>query len=360
MEHIFSAFHTNIQVKSIEPFGAGLINDTYRVVNNDPLGQDFLLQRINHEVFKDAKGLMHNMELVTRHLSHKISTSSKLQGSCETLRISPTKNGSSYYEDIDGNFWRAVEFLKGYKSYDYVETPEQAYQGAQAFGQFMLLLNDFPVHELKETIPGFHDIIKRLVTFKEVVASTKKTDRVKECKKEIQFVLDQADQMCEIEKLRKSGKIKDRVTHNDTKFNNVLLKEDFSSHCVIDLDTVMPGIVHYDFGDGVRTCSSTAKEDEKDLNLVDVDMEKLKGFAQGFIETSKAVLDPLEIEYLALSAPLLAYIMGVRFLTDYLAGDVYYKIKHESHNLERARNQLRFTKTMTDRLSDISVIIKFV
>ncbi|WP_422360551.1 phosphotransferase enzyme family protein [Reichenbachiella sp.] len=359
MEHVFGAFDAPIQVKSIEPFGGGLINDTFRVRNKEEGGDGFLLQRINHEIFKDVTGLMHNMELVTEFLNEKIS-SSKLQGTCETLQIIPTKNGTSFFQDENGNFWRVVKFLKGYQSYDYVETPDQAYQGAKAFGQFMLLLDNFPVQNLKETIPSFHDIIKRLDTFNEVVSSVEKSDRVKACKKEIRYVNDLAEQMSVIEHLRRSGKIKDRVTHNDTKFNNVLLKEDFSSHCVIDLDTVMPGIVHYDFGDGVRTSAGTAEEDEKDLSMVDIDMEKFKGFAQGFIETSKDVLHPLEIEHLALSAPLLAYIMGVRFLTDYLAGDVYYKIKHETHNLDRARCQLRFTKQMLDRLSDMSAIIKAV
>lgn len=360
MEHIFSVFDAKIQVKNIEPFGGGLINDTFRVRNLLESGNDFLLQRINHEVFKDVAGLMHNMELVTAHLRQKISASDVLRESCKTLEIISTKEGTSHFQDENGNFWRVVAFLKDYHSYDYVETPEQAYQGARAFGRFMLLLDDFPVQKLKETIPEFHDIIKRLATFQEVIATTTRADRVKQCKEEIRFVLDLADQMCVIEQLRKSGNIKDRVTHNDTKFNNVLLKADFSSHCVIDLDTVMPGIVHYDFGDGVRTCSSTTEEDEKDLGLVDINMEKFKAFAQGFIETLKPVLDPLEVEHLALSAPLLAYIMGVRFLTDYLAGDVYYKIQHETHNLDRARCQLRFTKQMMDRLSDMSAIVKAI
>lgn len=359
MEHVFEAFDADIQVKSIEPFGGGLINDTFRIRNQEEDGDDFLLQRINHEIFKDVTGLMHNMELVTQFLNEKIS-SSTLQDSCETLEIIPTKNGTIFFQDENGSFWRVVKFLKGYRSYDYVETPDQAYQGGKAFGQFMLLLDDFPVEKLKETIPSFHDIIKRLVTFNEVVAATERKDRVKECNQEIRFVNDLAQQMSVIEQLRRSGKIKDRVTHNDTKFNNVLLKEDFSSHCVIDLDTVMPGIVHYDFGDGMRTSTSTTEEDEKDLSLVDIDMEKFKGFAQGYLEVLKPVLTLQELEYLALSGPLLAYIMGVRFLTDYLAGDVYYKIKHETHNLDRAKCQLRFTKQMLGRLSDMSAIIKAV
>lgn len=360
MEQVFDAFDANIQVDSIEPFGGGLINDSFRVRNQNSKGDDFLLQRINHEVFKDVSGLMHNMELVTQFLNEKISSTVALQNACQTLKIIPTSSGFSYFQDENGGFWRVVKFLKGYRSYDYVESAEQAYQGARAFGQFMLLLDDFPVQDLKETIPSFHDIIKRLTTFNEVTKSTERIDRVLECKNEIWFVNDVADQMSEIERSRRSGLIKDRVTHNDTKFNNVLLKEDFSSHCVIDLDTVMPGIIHYDFGDGVRTSTSTTEEDEKDLDLVDIDMEKFKGFAQGYLEILKPVLTVQELESLALSGPLLTYIMGVRFLTDYLAGDVYYKIKHETHNLERARCQLRLTRQMLDRLSDMATIIKAV
>lgn len=358
MDEIFNVFDTGIQVKSIKPFGEGLINDTLRVINQDPNGSDYLLQRINHEVFKDVVGLMNNMQLVTNHLSEKISNSPIYSKSCRTLKIVPTKAGDSYYITSDGHYWRVVEFLKGYKSYEYVETPDQAYQGAKAFGQFMCMLDDFPVATLKETIPGFHDIIRRLNTFQEVVSKNSFPDRVKECKEEISYVMEIANQMCIIENLRKSGKIQERVTHNDTKFNNVLLKEDFSSHCVIDLDTVMPGIVHYDFGDGVRTSAGTCEEDEKDLELVDINLDKFRAFAQGFLETSKDSLRSIELEHLALSAPLLAYIMGVRFLTDYLSGDIYYKIAHEKHNLIRAKCQLRFTKKMIDRLSEMSAIIK--
>lgn len=360
MEQVFDAFAANIQVESIEPFGGGLINDTFRVRNQNPEGDDFLLQRINHEVFKDVSGLMHNMELVTQFLNKKISTSVALRDACQTLKIIPTSSGLSYFQDENGSFWRVVKFLKGYRSYDYVESAEQAYQGAKGFGQFALLLDDFPVQDLKETIPSFHDIIKRLTTFNEVVSSNKNPDRISACREEIRFVNDVAEQMSEIERSRRSGVIKDRVTHNDTKFNNVLLKEDFSSHCVIDLDTVMPGVIHYDFGDGVRTSTSTTEEDEKDLGLVDIDIEKFNGFAQGYLEVLKPVLTVQELESLALSGPLLAYIMGVRFLTDYLAGDVYYKIKHEMHNLDRARCQLRLTRQMLDRLSDMATIIKAV
>ena len=205
---------------------------------------------------------------------------------------------------------------------------------------------------IKETIPDFHNIISRLSVFKTVLDQNV-AGRALECKDEIKFVYALADQMSIIEHLRKRGIIKERVTHNDTKFNNVLLSADYQKSCVIDLDTVMPGVVHYDFGDGVRTSASTAVEDEWDLNLVQLDMDKFEGYASGYLDNTREILDPVEIEYLALSAPMLAYIMGVRFLTDFLSGDPYYKVEHEKHNLQRAKCQLHFAHKMLERLPDL-------
>lgn len=351
-DKIVGEFLNKSEVASMEPFGSGHINDTFRIKNKDLDGNDYLLQRINHEIFTDVPALMKNMEAVAHHLREKINSSTLYSFTSKTLTIVPTVNGNLFFKDSGGNYWRMLQFLKGYISYDFVETPEQAYQGAAAFGQFMMLLDDFPMNKVVNTIPDFHNIIKRLDTFKNATQNGL-TDRIKECHEDIAYVFDIADQMCVIEHLKIQGQVRSRVTHNDTKFNNVLLTPDHKKSCVIDLDTVMPGIVHYDFGDGVRTAAGTAIEDEADLTKVDLDMDKFNAFTAGYLERTRDVLEPVELKYLALSAPLLSYMMGVRFLTDYLSGDHYYKIDFEEHNLQRAKCQLEFTRKMILKLGDM-------
>jgi hypothetical protein len=314
------------------------------------------LQKINHNVFKDVDLMMNNMVLVTNHIKTKIKKSSHPFGQQETLNIIPTLEGKYYHKDDQGFYWRTFEFLKGLKSYDFVETTDQAYEGAKAFGQFLVFLDDFPVQKLGESIPGFHDIILRLKTFQETLGNSYKS-REQLCKSEINYVMSLGDRMSQIEKLRIKGIIKERVTHNDTKFNNVLLTKDDVGKCVIDLDTVMPGVVHYDFGDGVRTSAGTSLEDETDFRKIDLDMGKFEAFSEGYLDATRSVLDPVEVDSLALSGPLFSYIMGVRFLTDFLSGDNYYKIEFEDQNLQRARCQLEFTRKMLLRLEDMQSFI---
>lgn len=338
-------------VQEIQSFDNGHINDTYRVRNKDSEAPDYLLQRVNHEIFKDMAAMMENIRLVTEHIKRGNASGIKQ----ETLEIVRTTDRQLFtvYED---NYWRMFEFKKGTKSYEVVETPEQAYQGAFAFGTFFRLLSDFPTEKLTETLPDFHNIVWRLKTFEKAVKEDVKA-RSAEVKDEINFVRKNADLMCEMERLKQDGKIPLRVTHNDTKFNNVLLDEQDRGVCVIDLDTVMPGIVHYDFGDGIRTSTNTAREDETDLSLVYFDLKKFEAFASGFLEACKDILTPFEMDYLGLSGGLLAYIMGVRFLTDYLMGDVYYKINHEHHNLDRARTQLELTRQILERRQELQQIV---
>lgn len=356
MKNIINQFKTAGTFDEIQPFGGGHINDTFRVSNKDKEGKEYLLQRINHEIFKDVDLMMNNIARVTSHIRAKINENPEYSEKYDTLTIIPTIDGQYYYKDEKGNYWRTFEFLKGLKSYDFVETAEQAYQGARAFGQFLVFLDDFPVNTIRETIPGFHDIVKRLKSFSEAVKAPH-GERGIECKNEIDYVLSLADQMSKIQQLSNTGKIRKRVTHNDTKFNNVLLTEQDQGRCVIDLDTVMPGVVHYDFGDGIRTSASTTEEDEADLQKVDVDMSKFSAFAEGYLDATRNILEPIEVEYLPQAGPLLAYIMGVRFLTDYLSGDHYYKTSFEGHNLQRARCQLMFTRKMLERRSDMENVI---
>lgn len=351
VSEIFNRFDFEGSIQNAKPFGNGHINDTYKLENTDQLKPDYLLQRVNHQIFKDVPGMMDNIWKVTSH----ISDSSHPDFKQETLKIIKSKD-SQLFTKHEGNYWRMFEFKKGTKSYDVVETPEQAFQGALAFGSFMRILSDFPADSLVYTLPEFHNIILRLKTF-EAAVQADDFGRAKEVEPAIAYVRSLASQMCEIETLRIKGKIPLRVTHNDTKFNNVLLDKHDKGVCVIDLDTVMPGVVHYDYGDGIRTSTNTAEEDETDLSLVHFDMDKFEAFTSGFLEATRDILMPIEIEYLGISGALLAYIMGVRFLTDYLQGDVYYKIKHPHHNLDRSKVQLELVRQMMGRQGDIKKMV---
>ncbi|SMD33817.1 Phosphotransferase enzyme family protein [Reichenbachiella faecimaris] len=351
VSEIFNQFDFEGDIQKARPFGNGHINDTYRLENTDQTKPDYLLQRVNHQVFKDVPGMMDNIWKVTNHISNSKQADFKQ----ETLNIVKSHGGQLFTKQED-NYWRMFEFKKGTKSYDVVETPEQAFQGALAFGCFMRLLSDFPADTLVHTLPEFHNIILRLQTFEAAVVADEK-GRAGEVRSAIDFVRSMAEQMCEIEALRIKGKIPLRVTHNDTKFNNVLLDEHDKGVCVIDLDTVMPGVVHYDFGDGIRTSTNTAEEDETDLSLVHFDIDKFEGFTSGYLEATRDILMPVEIEYLGISGALLAYIMGVRFLTDYLQGDVYYKIKHPQHNWDRSKVQLELVRQIMEQQLDIKKII---
>jgi hypothetical protein len=354
MQELVSNFQLPHPIERIEPFGGGHINDTYRM--QDEAGGDYLLQRINHHVFPDVAGLMSNFTQVTDHIRQRIAKASAPANEQTTLTIVPARNHMSYYRADDGNYWRILEFLSDLHAYDLVETPRQAYEGARSYGYFLRFLDDFPADRLTEVIPGFHDLDLRLKQFSAALANPV-GERQRKCQAAIKDVHTFADPLLVIDRLHKSGRIRRRVTHNDTKFNNVLLTADDRGKCVIDLDTVMPGIVHFDFGDGVRTGVGTADEDEADLSLVTVDMEKFRGFASGYLEVTREVLSDIEVKYLGLSGAYMAYIMGVRFLTDYLNGDVYYKVAGPEHNLLRARNQLRLTKEFMGRLSEMDAIV---
>lgn len=348
---IYENFKLGEKVIQCVPFGSGHINTTYRLITEGTEKRDFLLQKINHHVFKDIVGLMSNIDRVTDHIRSKI-TPIQVEDGLTTLKLIQTKSGELFYKDSGGSYWRVFDFLNDLRSYDYAESHEQVHEGALSFGRFLVQLADFPAQGLHITIPRFHDLMYRLDNLNlamEVSAYDRKT-RVRE---DLLYIFEVADQLLPIQRLGVQKKIPLRVTHNDTKFNNVLLGNDNKGKCVIDLDTVMPGYVHYDFGDGVRTTINTVDEDEKDLNLIDADMERFEAFASGYLEMSHSILTPLEIDHLALSGPLFAFIMGVRFMTDYLLGDQYYKIEYEEHNLDRARCQLTLTKKLMNRLKDM-------
>ena len=328
---ICDQFLPGIKVQNIIPYGSGHINDTFKVETEN---KNYLLQRVNHSIFKNVEGLTGNIIKVTQHLKNKLyrrypyRKSHKLK--VEVLTAVETNNGDFIIKDFAGNYWRMFHFIENSKSYDRVERAELVFEGGKAYGLFMLMLVDFPAEELVETIPQFHDIQFRLNNF---YKSFKKdhAGRVGGAKKEIDFVNQRADEMKMIHQLGIENRIPLRVTHNDTKINNVLFNAQDEGICVIDLDTVMPGYVHFDFGDAIRTFTNTADEDEKDLSKVSMNIEYYKAFSTGFLSEMKDVLNETEKETLAFSAKLMTFIIGLRFLTDYLDGDIYYKTKYPDH-----------------------------
>ena len=338
-------------------YGSGHINDTFCIQTAEDSCPDYILQRINHHVFRNIPKLQENIERVTKHIQKKLSKIPNSNPARECLTLIHTTCGKLYYQDNNGNYWRMYIFIDKNKSYDIVDCPEKAYDGGKAFGKFQALLTDMPGGPLYETIPDFHNIEKRLKTFYNTVKNNP-VNRVKEITKEIEFVKKRAEEMVKIIRLGREEKIPVRITHNDTKFNNVLFSKGDKALCIIDLDTVMPGYVHYDFGDSIRTTTNTGAEDEKDLSKVSMDIKLFKEFANGFLEETKTLLTKTEIDNLAFSGKLLTFIMGLRFLTDYIDGNNYYKIHFGSHNLQRARAQFKLLTSMEEQYEEMQMIIK--
>lgn len=356
---IVSNFCIDGNVAAIIPFGSGHINDTFHVKTTDPESAGYLLQRINHHVFKNVPALMENVQLVTNHLKAKLAQISGADLNKEVLSIIWTKNEQSFFCDAEGNYWRMYCFLKDTKSYDLVLTERQAYEGGKAFGKFQLLLSDLDANLLYETIPGFHNIAMRLEHFNKAVLVDSE-NRVKDTLSELKFVYERAELMCAILKLGKEGKLPLRITHNDTKFNNILLDANDNEQCVIDLDTVMPGYVAYDFGDAIRTIINTAPEDEADLAKINLSIPLFKAYTEGYFTWAGSFLSDMEVKSLSMGVLLIPYMQGVRFLTDYIEGDVYYKIHFPEHNLQRARAQFQLLVKLEEEYGVLDQIIQSV
>lgn len=356
LQNILSAFDLQGTIASVQPYGAGHINDTFYLKNAAVTAPDYLLQRINHHVFKNVPALMQNIGYVTQHLRARLNGSPQPGGACEVLTLVPAHHGEYFIQDGDGNYWRVFHFLKGTVSYDIVLKPEQAEAGGRAFGQFQALLADLRVDLLTETIPHFHNIEKRLMAFRTAVWHDSH-QRVATVLPEIQFIEAREHDMGKILRWGREGVLPLRITHNDTKFNNVLLDRNDNARCVIDLDTVMPGFAAYDFGDAIRTLVNTAAEDEKDLDKIDVNLDFFEAFTKGFLHETHRFLTPAEIRSLPCAVLLFPYLMGVRFLTDYLQGDVYYKTAFEGHNLQRCKAQFQLLHKLETHYTTLENIV---
>lgn len=352
---VINAFQFQGEFIYIEPFGCGHINSTYAVyfknLTTPPVR--YILQKINTTIFKNPDELMQNIDGVTSHLRKKSSNPDR-----EVLTIVKTKDNQIYYKDQDGNCWRAYIFIENATSYQTVEKPILFYNAAKSFGKFQNLLADYDAKSLFETIPKFHNTANRYKNF-EIALEQNKAGRADLVKEEIEFVKQRkADCSLIVDQIEK-GDIPLRVTHNDTKLNNIMIdNETDEGICVIDLDTVMPGSALYDFGDSIRFGASSAAEDEKDLSKVYMDLQLFEEYTKGFLSEAKTALTDCEINNLALSAKLMTLECGIRFLTDYLDGDTYFRVHREGHNLDRARTQFKLVFDMEQKMDQMNQIVQ--
>ncbi len=354
---IVAKFEVDGEVISAIPYGSGHINDTRLVTMID--GEEekrYILQRINHNVFKNPAQLMENYVGVTSYLREVIEKDGG-DPMRETLNVIKTKDGKNFYLSDEGNYYRLVYFVEDSISYDKVENPEQFYESAVAFGNFQYMLRDYPAETLYETIVNFHNTPDRIRLFEEALKADV-CGRAKDVKDEIDFVLSRREFAATLENARREGKLPLRVTHNDTKLNNILFDEKSGNAlCIVDLDTIMPGYSVNDFGDSIRFGATTALEDEKDLSKVNFDISLYELYVKGFIEGTKGGLTDVEMELLPIGAIMMTFECGTRFLTDYLSGDTYFKIHREGHNLDRARNQFKLVSDMESRLDEMRAIV---
>ena len=335
----------------------GHINNTFVLEFDDGLGKikSYLLQLINTNVFKNPDELMENIVGVTEHL-RKIVVDNGGDPERECLNVYFTSDGKPYYRDADGNCWRCYNFITGAHSCQSIDDPETFANAARAFGKFQCLLADYPSETLHETIPNFHNTLSRFADFEKAV-SDNIAGRADSVRDEIDFVLARRDDAGVLVKLLEKGKLPLRVTHNDTKLNNVMFdNETDEGICVIDLDTVMPGLSLYDFGDSIRFGANTAAEDEKNLSKVSLSLPLYREYTAGYLSTAGQSLTPTEVEYLPFSAKLMTFECGMRFLTDYLNGDTYFRIAYDDHNLDRCRTQFRLVEDMERKMEDMKAI----
>jgi len=334
-------------------YGSGHINDTYSV-RFDQGGRRlrYIIQRINHDVFKDPAALMDNISRVTAHIALKHR--GEIGVTRRVLTLIRAVDGGSFYRDPGGNFWRAFVFIEGARTYDSVESPMQAFQAAKAFGRFQRLLTDLPGPRLHDTISDFHDTPKRFSALEKAVAEDA-ANRAQSAGEEIEFALRRKP----MTRILLDAGLPERVTHNDTKFNNIMFDDKTGEAiCAIDLDTVMPGLAPYDFGDMVRTATSPAREDERDLSRVTMQFPMFESLARGFLSTAGDFLTETEKRLLPFSGKLITFEIGIRFLADYLRGDVYFKVRREGHNLDRCRTQFRLVESIERQEEQMNRLIE--
>jgi hypothetical protein len=349
LRHDIQSIAKNFQIfgdfQSAEPYGTGHINDTYAATfcqGGRPVR--YIHQRINQNIFKTPAALMENIERVTDHLRAK--TDGQPDASRRTLTLIPARDSRKFHIDPQGEFWRTYIFIENARTYDAVESTKQAFEAAKAFGRFQGLLADLPPPRLHDTIPDFHHTPKRFAALEKAI-ELDVVNRAALARAEIDFALRRKAMTSRLIDLQTEGQLPERTTHNDTKFNNVMLDDATQEGiCVIDLDTVMPGLALYDFGDMVRTTTSPALEDERDLSKVCMQFPMFEALVRGYLASAGGVLNRAEKQNMAFSGKLITFEIGIRFLADYLAGDVYFKVHRDGHNLDRCRTQFKLVDSI--------------
>ena len=342
-----------------EEIESGLINKTYLAEYENDEGERsrYVLQRINELVFTDPQAVMRNISKVTKHINRKVFRQKRDFGG-QTLNLYPGRDGKDFILGPSGGVWRCYNYIEGCRNYDIVENTRQAYQAAKAFGAFQDLISDLSPDEISITIPDFHNTPNRYHNLMKAIEEDT-CNRVKLVTKEIDFIQKREEIAHVLTDHLKAGRLKERITHNDTKLNNVMIDEATDEAvCVIDLDTVMPGLTLYDFGDLVRTATSPAGEDEQDLSKVEMRMPMFEALVEGYLETARNFLTPLEVELLPFSGKLIAFELGLRFLTDYLEGDNYFRVTREGQNLDRCRTQLALVESIEKQEEQMLQFVK--
>lgn len=351
---ILSHFPVEGTIGTIVPFGNGHINDTLKVTNE--AGEIIcILQRINHQIFTNVDMLQGNIDKVTKHIRKKLEERAEKDIDRKVLTFLPTKDGKLYYFDGE-SYWRTSLFIPRSRSFEEI-TPELSFEAGKAFGDFQFMLADLPEGALGETIPNFHNMEFRLQQFHEAVEANA-ANRLNEVQDLVNEIEKRAKAMCIQEELYREGKLTKRTNHCDTKVNNILFDENGKVLCVIDLDTVMPGFVLSDIGDFIRTGANAGAEDDENLDRVFVNMDIFKSYTRGYMETAKAFLTPTEISLLPYGGRLLTYMQTVRFLTDYINGDTYYKIKSPKHNLIRTNAQFKLLLSLEEQAAEMDEFMK--
>jgi hypothetical protein len=350
IESIAKKFEIRGNFVDAKPFGSGHINDSFlATINNSGIEEKYVLQRINVNIFKNPDAMMENIVRVTEHIHNKLKAQNADDIDRKVLKVVSTKDGASCCRDESNGCWRMYLFIPGARTYDFLESSEQAFEAASAFGSFAQMLSDLPKPDLYEVIPNFHNGPWRMSNFQKALQKDS-VNRAKEAKPEIEFLQKNGWIFEILPALVQKGQIPIRTTHNDTKINNVMLdNQTGKALAVLDLDLVMPGLSLYDFGDLVRTCTCAADEDERDLTKISMDISMFEAVLRGYLSTAGEFLNEAEKRNLILGGKMITLIMGTRFLTDYLEGDVYYKIHRPGQNLDRCRTQFKLVASMMEQ-----------
>jgi Ser/Thr protein kinase RdoA (MazF antagonist) len=358
LDEIVRAFPLLGTFRSGVPHGSGHINDTF-AVTLDQAGRPvrYLFQRINDRVFTKVPILMDNIARVTTHVMRRTGELGHPDASRRALTLVPARDGGPFHRDEAGGCWRCYLFIEGARTYDVIENPRQAASAARAFGEFQKLLVDLPGGRLGETIPDFHHTRRRFDAFQCALAADAH-NRAASARAEIDFALAREPMVDVLLDLQAKGEVPERITHNDTKLNNVMIDDATQEGiCVIDLDTVMPGLALYDFGDMVRSATNSAAEDERELERVHARLPIFEAIVRGYLSSARSFLMPAEIAHLVFAGRLISFEIALRFLTDFIEGDRYFKTKRPGHNLDRARNQFALVRDMEAQQREMERIV---